>query len=674
MPIRCKCFFAGLEVQVSWSMTRSPGVSPDVGQLVWNQNTTQPSAFVGDLVLKNGDTPIVTFTQCMLRNPTERYGAHRTISYQVMDRRWKWKTPTLFGQYNVRDDNNVLVVGTIKTPRELATLALIALGETGYDVSALPTDAEMSPHVFWHYESAAQFLDKLCAMFGCSVHLLNNNTVKIITDNVGTIPDNTGLMYPVQSGLIVNPAPDYITAFAGQTWFESWLTLEAIGTELDGTVKPVEMLSYAPVGGWRTCDPEHGIEQRIWGKLRAGTAKELIEKTVEMAQRQIYRMWRVKGFPPGMEIHAGFTPQTPVGSFGALPATGVEGLFYPVATTGKSKIYTWSNGAYTGISHRNTGATYQIVDISLIAGNTDPVIGSNATLAGAETDRVTLANAKAVIAWPGETVFDPRLILPLLPSRLLTGFDETGKKQNLPAEVCGKFRQTFEQKQRNKQTTALASWRNGIRIDQKLGHVWLGKPAHRYGETAELEVASAEIYLRCGYGFRVSYYGNLYHRQYNLATGNTLGIANGVVNRSDVNEYRIVNYTSDYNTLSSIGSPGVNTSTIDTILMNSATENLKQYQNLTAPERRQYTPYRAIDTNGKVQQVQYEGGLGKFGETIVSIGGQYDMSQPSAYAKRQRDLQQQQTTRLLMTFRSDSEAIVVDDAKVKAAAQAAAIA
>ena len=60
------------------------------------------------------------------------------------------------------------------------------------------------------------------------------------------------------------------------------------------------------------------------------------------------------------------------------------------------------------------------------------------------------------------------------------------------------------------------------------------------------------MYVRCAYGFRAVPYGTRYHRRFDKATGNDLHVANAVVNRSDINEYRVQNYGSDYNDLSVI--------------------------------------------------------------------------------------------------------------------------
>jgi hypothetical protein len=653
MADRCKAFFNGLEVQVSFSMTRSPGTSPDVGQLVWRRGGTLPSNFVGDLVLTNGDTEVVRFHDCMLRNPSERIGETRDIVYQIMDRRWKWKTPSLFGQYNVRDEANNLIDGHKKNARELALLALEAMhapdGGT-FDVSALPTDEDLAPHVVWHYEPAAVFLDKLCSMFGCTVHLLNDDSVKIIQDNTGDEPDNEGLMYPVETGLIINPAPDFATAYAGDTWFDGWLTTEPIGMELDGSVKPIAMLSFAPENGWKTGDPSHGYDSHIRGKLRGDVVDEMIDKTIELANRSLFRMYRVTGFPPGQLFFPGFTLENSVSSVSDLPEIGDPAKIYRIGSIldiALQRTAMWVDGAYVGITVKASFLNYALINPALIADlNADPVIvtANRSTL---ETMRINDGNPQLIIMEPGATAIDARILLPLMATRIESGLDEYGKQSRRSAECCGKFHES-DYKLRNKTTASLCAWKRGLRVDTVKGHVLLNAPAYQRGADG---VEPAELYLRCGYGFRQTPYGSRNHRQFNKASGNSLGIANATVNRTDVSEYRVQNYGSDYNDLSVIDTPITNTAAIDTILEQAATEYLKQYANLPAPKRKQYTPFRAINTNGKVMQVSYQGGVGQLGQTVAAIGGTFDLSMPPAKAKQLRDLQQRKAEFALQDFR-----------------------
>lgn len=645
MSERCKAFFNGLEVQVAFSMSRSQGIAPDVGELVWLVGTTQPSSAYGTLVLTNGSTTIVTMPNCALRNPTEKFAGVRSMSYQILDRRWRWKTPKVFGQYNVRDEKNLLVETTKKNPRELASILLDAMGEVNYDVSVLPTDVELAPNVIWHYTPAAVELEKLCAMLGCSVNLLNNNTVLITVDNIGTEPDNTGLMRPVEAGLIINPAPDYISAFANDTLFDGWLTTEAIGRDEDGSFVPIDLLSYVPNGSWtNNCDPSRGYDSVIRGSLRGTIPDERIDKIVSLANRTVFRLYRVTGFPKGQLFFPGFTVQSAVSDASALPETGDATKVYRVA----DKMVIWDGTQYVGVAYTNSySVLYMLVDPLKIESLSDEpriTTGSKATCIAAQT---AAGIATYTVIGPGCTAVDPRILLPLLQTRVENALDELQLNTKRPAEVCGLFNEDDFYLQ-NKTAQYLTIWKHGHTIDAKRGHVQLGAPAYMIGDSG---IDRAEMYLRCGYGYRTSLYGSRFHRRYDLASGNSLGIANDTVDRRDIAEYRVQNYTSDYNDLSAIGVVIENTSQVDDALLAAATEHLKQYQNYVAPKQKVYTPFRAIDTNGIVQQVSYRGGM-ETGVVAVSIGGSFDPTQPPAKLKRQQELQKRSTEAALQDFRA----------------------
>ena len=647
----------GVEVQVAFSMSRSHGTSPDVGQLTWRSGTTLPSSAVGHLVIANSSTTvenqddvIVTFWNCFLRNPMQKIGATKDITFQVMDRRWKWKTPTVFGQYNVRDDKNLLIAGTEKNPRELAALLLDALGERdsqgdpNYDVSVLPTDVELAPKVFWHYTPAAVELDKLCAMLGCAVLLLNNDTVKIVIDHIGAEPDDTGLMQYVDSGLIINPAPDYISAFAGDTVFDSWLVTEAIGIDMDGSYKPIGMLSYKPDYGW-VDDPRTGYASAIQGTKRGTLPEEEINKMISLANKSICRLFRVIGFSEGQKFFPGFTIEAAVGNTGNLPDKGDSSKVYNLSN---QRMVVWDGTQYVGVTLCNNSASqYMLVNTLLIASLAGTPVISSGTEAAMIAAQTAAALPQYVVIGPGETAVDPRIITPLMPSRADNTLDELQNNTKLAAEVAGMF---FEDGEflMNKTPIKMTIWKHGFSIDQKRGHISLGKPALQ----KDGDLKPGKMYVRCGYGYRNAPYGSRYHRRYTLATGNTLGIANGVVNRSDVAEYRVQNYLSDYNDFSQIGTTIINTPQVDAILLASAVENLKQYQNLVAPKQKEYTPFRAIDTNGKVVQVTYSGGVNRLGVTQVSIGASFNMTQPPAARKRIEELQRRTSESALQDFRA----------------------
>ena len=367
---------------------------------------------------------------------------------------------------------------------------------------------------------------------------------------------------------------------------------------------------------------------------------------MELANRTVFRLFRITGFPNGQKFFPGFTLESSVAAIGNLPATGNASKVYVIAD---QHTVVWNGTTYVGVTWYNTHATsYKLINPLLIQNpyGVSPIVLDSGTKVAMVAAQTAAGIANYTVIAPGCAAVDPRILLPVMQSRVENALDELQNNTKRSAEACGIFREDDDRLQ-NKTPINLTMWKNGISIDQKRGHVIMGKPAY----TTEIAVEPATMYVRLGYGYRLTAYGSRYHRRFDLATGNTLNVANGVVARTDVAEYRVQNYTSDYNDLSAIGAVINNTSTIDTILQNSCTENLKQYQNFVAPQQKQYTPFRAIDTNGNVHQVSYKGGL-ELGVVSVSIGGSFDTSQPPAKLKRIQELQRRSSEGALQNFRA----------------------
>ena len=165
-----RAFFPGLTNYIKTvTMPMIHGIAPGVGSI-----TAVPFAgfanTVGDLVLTY-DSTTIRFRDCSIVNPSLKGGANspRMWSLSVLDRRWKWKFGEVSGRYNSLRPDNDLDERTEKTPRELATLLLDAMGEENYDISALPDTAR--PHVNWYFANPALELQNLCDSLGCRVIL-----------------------------------------------------------------------------------------------------------------------------------------------------------------------------------------------------------------------------------------------------------------------------------------------------------------------------------------------------------------------------------------------------------------------------------------------------------------------------------------------------------------------
>jgi len=244
--------YAGINQPLSAQFTLTHGITPSVAiiycapqrNIVWK---------VGPMVISYGGARI-TFHDCTadkISVEVDQQG-FETWAVHVLDRRWKWKeTGRISGYYNVRRGTDEIIEGTERTPRELAKLCLEAMGETRFDVSALPE--EPRPEIEWDYDLPAEALARLCDDYGCRVTLQLNNSVRIVKAGVGnTLPVDA---FATAAGEEPNPPerPDVLIFTAGRTRYQIDLDLEPVGIDEDGDVKPIDELSYIPeVDGTKT--------------------------------------------------------------------------------------------------------------------------------------------------------------------------------------------------------------------------------------------------------------------------------------------------------------------------------------------------------------------------------------------------------------------------------------
>ena len=268
--------FPGVLNVLSASYTLSPGITPSVVQMqIVPQNAAIAS--VGDVVFIHGTTNL-TIPGCRADQASMVRGTDGTlVSFSLLDRRWRWKFGEIYGHYNQRDADGLIVTATEKTPQQLAQLLLSAMGETA-DVSNIPNNGR--PECEWIAANPAEALADLLEPFGQIVVLQIDSTVAIRQQGVGAaLPANNSL---IEQQVSSNPPeiPATIRVLGGANRYQKRLELEAVAYDTDGRIRPINQLSYKPAAGW-------GKETQFFSGIEAGDARTL-------ALRDVFRLYRIR--------------------------------------------------------------------------------------------------------------------------------------------------------------------------------------------------------------------------------------------------------------------------------------------------------------------------------------------------------------------------------------------
>lgn len=267
MPdLQALAYFPGVERIVSFRGAMQHGRTPSMFQLVIAPQARRIEG-AGNLVLTFGQTKI-TLRDCIVDSASYQFdeGGY-LVGLNILDRRWKWLYPTISGLYNQTDDAGLLIdsdglnnadstlINSKRTPQQLARLLLEAMGEKNYDVSQLPND--VFPKMDWAVTNASAALADLVEQLGCRI------VYDYIKDRVVIVRLGEGKPLPnlpfIDAQLDINPpeTPSEVRVYTTPILFQADFLLEAVGLETDGTIKPIDKLSYKPTAGWASSDARY---------------------------------------------------------------------------------------------------------------------------------------------------------------------------------------------------------------------------------------------------------------------------------------------------------------------------------------------------------------------------------------------------------------------------------
>jgi len=208
----------------------------------------------------------------------------------ILDRRWAWRDfGTISGRYNADPDQQDQGAKYVeKTLRELLRLCLDALGETDAIIAGSLANQEILPSVDWDYELPAKALADLCERSGNIVTIGLDNIVRVFPRGAGASLPTADL---IESQLTVDApeAPSRIIIVGLPDRYQFDFILDPVGRELDGTIKPINELSYAPrvnnVVDWSENDPF------LHSRVPVGSRK--------LAQETVWKWYRIR---PGFTL------------------------------------------------------------------------------------------------------------------------------------------------------------------------------------------------------------------------------------------------------------------------------------------------------------------------------------------------------------------------------------
>ena len=285
--------YPGVDNVIACRYTRSLGVLPSVASLRIVPQLNLP-ANNGTLTIGHGPDQ-VSFSQCRVDQASLSITTKgHVVNVRIFDRRVWWQYAFVDGVYNLRDASNTIRSETRKSARALASILLDAMGESGYDVSALP--ANSYPFYHWECQSARSALAVLCDKYGCDVELRwRTDRVRIVQLGQGAKFPNNDDVQSVSFGVDLSEAPGSIEVCGNYSLFQSKLKLAPLALETDNSLKRLNdsTLSYAPTPG----EDDGGFSEVVTNP--ADPLPEAESDVRLRARKSLYRFWEVESQADG---------------------------------------------------------------------------------------------------------------------------------------------------------------------------------------------------------------------------------------------------------------------------------------------------------------------------------------------------------------------------------------
>jgi hypothetical protein len=273
--------YNGIHAEAGFSVLRTNSSVPDpiTGRFL-------PSRYLppyGDIVVAYG-TRYMTLRNCRLLRSELPQGGDGGRFHEVSfeDRRWAWQIPRLFCSFNET------IAGVRKYPKTyrevIEYICRVVLGEPDADLLAVTEQDYVE--VLSDGEQAISVLETLLERRGYVVTLNLQDRLAVRRLGVGFNPPNDELVMDRSFAAELPIVPQTIYALSSHILFEKDLLLEPVGLEPDGTIKPINELSYKPANGPASAP---------WSKENPSVFANVAEDKRELANQCIWRMYRIKG-------------------------------------------------------------------------------------------------------------------------------------------------------------------------------------------------------------------------------------------------------------------------------------------------------------------------------------------------------------------------------------------
>lgn len=263
--------FPGIVAPISLVATRTVGVRPDRAILRCQPQSGSPDCTGSATLQFNFNGVGMSWSNALCDSGTIVLSTHGHIQViEILDRRWSWSKAYYTKAFNVRNPDGSIIRSTQYSLAIIASTLFSQLGVSA-DVSDVATDDY--PELVLDYHRVDDALSDLLTNRGYVISLMSDDSIKVYRRGTGaTLPRN----YDTRSeNISVNPpqVPYVLKVVGSRTLVQSKLKFLPVGVDVDGTIKKVANLSYAP-GSWIGADMEN------FNFIADKKAKDLAKATV----------------------------------------------------------------------------------------------------------------------------------------------------------------------------------------------------------------------------------------------------------------------------------------------------------------------------------------------------------------------------------------------------------